>query len=59
MSAWGKADNKSVSGTVTLTAPAITFNGATGHAAEYILLPHIHSNWVILLHMQTVEEPLL
>ena len=33
MSAWGKADNKSVSGTVTLTAPAITFNGATGHAA--------------------------
>jgi hypothetical protein len=33
MSAWGKADYKSVSGTVTLTAPAITFNGATGHAA--------------------------
>ena len=33
MSAWGKADSKSVSGTVTLTAPAITFNGATGHAA--------------------------
>jgi len=33
MSAWGKSDNKSVSGTVTLTAPAITFNGATGHAA--------------------------
>jgi hypothetical protein len=33
MSAWGKSDNKGVSGTVTLTAPAITFNGATGHAA--------------------------
>ena len=33
MSAWGKSDNKSVSGTVTLTAPAITFNAATGHAA--------------------------
>jgi hypothetical protein len=33
MSAWGKSDNKTVSGTVTLTAPAITFNGATGHAA--------------------------
>ena len=33
MSAWGKADNKSVSGTVTLTAPSITFNGATAHAA--------------------------
>jgi hypothetical protein len=33
MSAWGKSDNKTVSGTVTLTAPAITFNGASGHAA--------------------------
>ena len=33
MSAWGKSDNKSRSGTVTLTAPAITFNAATGHAA--------------------------
>jgi hypothetical protein len=33
MSAWGKADNKSVSGTVTLTAPSITFNAASGHAA--------------------------
>jgi hypothetical protein len=33
MSAWGKADRKSISGTVTLTAPAITFNAATGHAA--------------------------
>lgn len=33
MSAWGKSDNKSVSGTVTHTAPAITFNAASGHAA--------------------------
>jgi hypothetical protein len=33
MSAWGKSDNKSSGGTVTLTAPAITFNAATGHAA--------------------------
>ena len=33
MSAWGKSDNKSVQGTVTLTAPAITFNAASGHAA--------------------------
>jgi|688.fasta_scaffold36833_7 hypothetical protein len=33
MSAWGKSDNKSSDGTVTLTAPSITFNGATGHAA--------------------------
>jgi len=33
MSAWGKSDNKSSAGTVTLTAPAITFNAATGHAA--------------------------
>ena len=33
MSAWGKRDSKLRSGTVTLTAPAITFNGATGHAA--------------------------
>jgi hypothetical protein len=33
MSAWGKADNKSVSGTVTLAAPSITFNAASGHAA--------------------------
>ena len=33
MSAWGKSDNKSRSGTVTLTAPSITFNAATGHAA--------------------------
>jgi hypothetical protein len=33
MSAWGKADRKSISGTVTLTAPSITFNAATGHAA--------------------------
>jgi hypothetical protein len=30
-----------------------------GMPLEYILLPRIHSNWVILLHMQTVEEPLL
>ena len=33
MSAWGKSDSKLCSGTVTLTAPAITFNAATGHAA--------------------------
>jgi hypothetical protein len=33
MSAWGKADNKTASGTVTLTAPSITFNAASGHAA--------------------------
>ena len=33
MSAWGKYDDKTSAGTVTLTAPAITFNGATGHAA--------------------------
>lgn len=33
MSAWGKSDNTSSDGTVTLTAPAITFNAATGHAA--------------------------
>lgn len=33
MSAWGKSDSKLRSGTVTLTAPAITFNAATGHAA--------------------------
>jgi len=33
MSAWGKSDSKSRSGTVTLAASAITFNAATGHAA--------------------------
>jgi len=33
MSAWGNKDDKTSVGTVTLTAPAITFNGATGHAA--------------------------
>jgi hypothetical protein len=33
MSAWGKSDNDSSSGLVTLAAPAITFNAATGHAA--------------------------
>ncbi len=33
MSAWGKADNKASNGSVTLTAPSITFNGATDHAA--------------------------
>ena len=33
MSAWGNKDDKTSAGTVTLTAPAITFNGATGHAA--------------------------
>ena len=33
MSAWGNKDDKTSAGTVTLTAPAITFDGATGHAA--------------------------
>lgn len=33
MSAWGKYDDKTSAGTVTLTAPAITFNAATDHAA--------------------------
>jgi len=33
MSAWGNKDDKTSAGTVTLTAPAITFNGATGHSA--------------------------
>jgi hypothetical protein len=33
MSAWGKSDNKSSSGGVALSAPSITFNAATGHAA--------------------------
>jgi hypothetical protein len=33
MSAWGKSDNKSSDGTVALSAPSITFNAATGHAA--------------------------
>jgi len=36
MSGWGKADDKTSSGTVTLTAPTITFNGATAHAAGVI-----------------------
>lgn len=36
MSGWGKADNKTASGTVTLTAPSITFNGASAHAAGVI-----------------------
>jgi len=33
MSAWGKSDNKSSSGGVALSAPSITFDAATGHAA--------------------------
>jgi hypothetical protein len=33
MSAWGKKDDTTSDGTVTLTAPSITFNGATAHAA--------------------------
>lgn len=33
MSAWGNSDNETSSGLVTLTAPSITFNAATGHAA--------------------------
>jgi len=36
MSGWGKADDKTSSGTITLTAPTITFNGATAHAAGVI-----------------------
>jgi hypothetical protein len=36
MSGWGNKDDKSSTGTVTLTAPAITFNGATAHAAGVI-----------------------
>lgn len=33
MSAWGKHDDKTSDGTVTLTAPSITFNAASDHAA--------------------------
>lgn len=33
MSAWGKYDDKTSAGTVTLTAPSITFNAASDHAA--------------------------
>lgn len=33
MSAWGKYDDKTSAGTVTLTAPTITFNAASDHAA--------------------------
>lgn len=36
MSVWGIKDDKTSSGTVTLTAPTITFNGATAHAAGVI-----------------------
>jgi len=36
MSGWGKNDDKSSTGTVTLTAPIITFDGATAHAAGVI-----------------------
>ncbi len=36
MSGWGKADDKTSSGTITLTAPSITFNGASAHAAGVI-----------------------
>jgi hypothetical protein len=36
MSGWGIKDDKSSTGTVTLTAPTITFNGATAHAAGVI-----------------------
>lgn len=36
MSGWGNKDDKSSTGTVTLTAPTITFNGATAHAAGVI-----------------------
>lgn len=33
MSAWGKQDDKTSTGTVTLTAPSITFDAASDHAA--------------------------
>ena len=36
MSGWGNKDDKSSTGTVTLAAPTITFNGATAHAAGVI-----------------------
>lgn len=36
MSGWGIKDDKSSTGTVTLTAPSITFDGATAHAAGII-----------------------
>lgn len=36
MSGWGIKDDKTSSGTVTLAAPSITFNGATAHAAGVI-----------------------
>jgi len=36
MSGWGTKDDKSSTGTVTLAAPTITFNGATAHAAGVI-----------------------
>ena len=36
MSGWGTKDDKSSTGTVTLTAPIITFDGATAHAAGII-----------------------
>ena len=36
MSGWGNKDDKSSTGTVTLAAPSITFNGATAHAAGVI-----------------------
>ena len=29
MSGWGKADDKTSTGTITITAPTITFNGAS------------------------------
>lgn len=36
MSGWGNKDDKSSTGTVTLAAPTITFDGATAHAAGVI-----------------------
>jgi hypothetical protein len=36
MSGWGKQDDKSSTGTITLAAPSITFDGATAHAAGII-----------------------
>ena len=33
MAQWGIKDDKTSTGTVTLTAPTVTFNGASGHAA--------------------------
>ena len=36
MSGWGNKDDKTSTGTITLAAPSVTFNGATAHAAGII-----------------------